>query len=375
MDSVNKNLINNLDEPIKKQRGRKPKIKTQIDVTEIKEKKKRGRKPKIKEPIEETVKIFKKRGRKPIGKIVDFSKDSSNIAIDEDYIGNIPLHPDDFNKLLKIDHKKNDVPTMEPINIIEDNDITKFSMGMLSGNNKDIYSSIEVKKICDSYERQLTELKVENNELHQYVQKVKKDMTDNEKNVYQMNIDFVHIDDGKTVIVEKTDIHCWWCCHQFENQPCFIPDKYVNGKYHVFGCFCSFNCALAWNIENNDYKTWERTSLLLDLFRKINGASSVLKTADPRQCLKMFGGHMDIITFRKNFKYLNYKNHVILPPMTTIVPLIEKTNKTNKFDLAHNKIAQLADVNKLKLRRTKPLKKQQYSLEKTMGLVKKVNTI
>lgn len=375
MDSDDIEPSNTQIEPTKK-RGRKPKTKELNNVVEIKEKKKRGRKPKVKDPNEEEqVKVFKKRGRKPIGKIIDFSKESPTIAIDEDYIGNIPLHPDEFNKLLKIDHKKKkELPKVEEINII-DNDNTKFSLDMLSGTNKDIYSSIEVKKICDSYERQITELNVENNELHQYVQKVKNDMNGDEKNVYLMDIDFVHIDGDKTTIKEKTDIHCWWCCHQFENQPCFIPDKYINGTYHVFGCFCSFNCALAWNIDNNDYKTWERTSLLLDLFRKINGSSSVLKTADPRQCLKMFGGHMNIEMFRKNFKYINHKNHVILPPMTSIVPLIEKTTQSNKLDLTHNKIAQLSDVNKLKLRRSKPLKKQQYSLEKTMGLVKKVNTV
>jgi hypothetical protein len=372
MDSDNKNPKSFTEEPIKKHRGRKPKIKEPV---EIKEKKKRGRKPKVKEP-EDTVKVFKKRGRKPIGKIIDFSKDNTSISIDDDYIARIPLHPNDFNKLLKIDNKKKEETTkMESIDLTGNIDSNNFSLEMLSGNTKDMYTTIEVKKMCDYYERQLTELKVENNELHQYVQKVKKDMSGDEKNVYHMNIDFVHIDDDKTIIEEKTDVHCWWCCHQFENPPCFVPDKYVNGTYHVFGCFCSFNCALAWNIENNDYKTWERTSLLLDLFKKINGSTNVLKTADPRQCLKMFGGNISIESFRKDFKYINYKSHVILPPMTSIVPLIERTTQTGMFDLTHNKIAQLADSNKLKLRRIKPLKKQQYSLEKTMGLVKKVNTI
>ena len=96
MDSDNKNPKSFTEEPIKKHRGRKPKIKEPV---EIKEKKKRGRKPKVKEP-EDTVKVFKKRGRKPIGKIIDFSKDNTSISIDDDYIARIPLHPNDFNKLL-----------------------------------------------------------------------------------------------------------------------------------------------------------------------------------------------------------------------------------------------------------------------------------
>src|SRR5690349_6873648 len=46
--------------------------------------------------------------------------------------------------------------------------------------------------------------------------------------------------------VNKTKMHCWWCDHQFNNYPCFIPTKYYKKTYYVYGCFCSFNCAMAY---------------------------------------------------------------------------------------------------------------------------------
>ena len=53
--------------PVKKKRGRKPKVKTESEIvnTEVKVPKKRGRKPKVKSPEEMVPKVPGKRGRKP----------------------------------------------------------------------------------------------------------------------------------------------------------------------------------------------------------------------------------------------------------------------------------------------------------------------
>ena len=52
----------------------------------------------------------------------------------------------------------------------------------------------------------------------------------------------------KGIWPEATNIKCWWCTLSFDDVPCFIPKKMRNGKYHVFGCFCSFNSAMAYNL-------------------------------------------------------------------------------------------------------------------------------
>ena len=50
----------------------------------------------------------------------------------------------------------------------------------------------------------------------------------------------------------------------------FIPEKYINGKYHVFGNFCSFGCAFAYNDNSiNDYRRQIRDSLLKKLYKDI----------------------------------------------------------------------------------------------------------
>ena len=54
----------------------------------------------------------------------------------------------------------------------------------------------------------------------------------------------------------KTDICCWWCCHKCD-VPLSLPEKLYDDTFHVFGCFCSFNCAAAYNVNLNDYKIWE----------------------------------------------------------------------------------------------------------------------
>ena len=74
------------------------------------------------------------------------------------------------------------------------------------------------------------------------------------REVYLMKTNFITIDnEGKQSLDESTNIHCWWCCHKFDNPPCQLPEKYYEKKYHVFGCFCSYNCALSYNLDLDDY--------------------------------------------------------------------------------------------------------------------------
>ena len=68
----------------------------------------------------------------------------------------------------------------------------------------------------------------------------------------------------------STNIYCMWCCHPFEGPPCAVPVRYVDEVFYVWGCFCSFNCAAAYNFK--EYKVsevWERYSLLNLLYKKI----------------------------------------------------------------------------------------------------------
>ena len=98
------------------------------------------------------------------------------------------------------------------------------------------------------------------------------------------------------------DIKCWWCCHNFENTPCGIPIKLENNTFYVYGCFCSFNCALTYNFNTNDDKKWERAGLINLLYNKTYNISDDIETelnyAPNRECLKDFGGYLTIEKFR-----------------------------------------------------------------------------
>jgi hypothetical protein len=191
--------------------------------------------------------------------------------------------------------------------------------------------------------------------------------TPSDKKISKMNIDFIKDINGKQVLVSKTDICCWWCTDEFNTLPCFIPIKYHDNNFHVFGCFCSYSCAASYNIKMNDYKLWERHTLLKKLYNKIYNNTSDIILAPARETLKKFGGILDINEFRKNNNSIDKNYNVILPPLTSIIPYIEE--KTN-YKFNDNKI------NKIKMKymetNTKKNKKtNDFDLIESMGLKSK----
>ena len=185
-----------------------------------------------------------------------------------------------------------------------------------------------------------------------------------------MNLDFIVDKDGKQKIVTKTDISCWWCTEKFNSMPCFIPSKYHNKNFYVFGCFCSYSCAAAYNMNMNDYKVWERHTLLKKLYNKINNNNDEITVAPPKETLKKFGGTLDIDEFRNKNNSINKTYNIILPPLTSIIPYIEEKinykftdNKINKIKMNY-----MESSNKMK----KKKKSNDFDLIESMGLKSKV---
>lgn len=161
---------------------------------------------------------------------------------------------------------------------------------------------------------------------------------------------------NKTKWPKRTSIYCWWCCHPFNNPPCAIPHKIVNNTYHVYGVFCSPECAAAYNFNESDVKIHERYSLLNLLYKNIyDNPSLKIKLAHDRRTLKIFGGSLNIQEFRK----LNSNNEkefkIIDPPMISIIPQ-QEYNFTDKFvsSFNNNKVHENID-NNLVLKRSKPI--------------------
>ena len=169
-----------------------------------------------------------------------------------------------------------------------------------------------------------------------------------------------------------TSIHCYWCCHRFHTAPFGIPIKYTEGKFHVFGCFCSLECATAFNFSSKESmdEIWERYNLINLLSRKID-YKNVVKAAPNRLALKMFGGHLDINEYRD---YCNTSKviNINFPPMMSLTQQIEEINESDinndykYIPIDTDRINKYKE--KIKLKRNKPLTNFENTLDHAMNL-------
>jgi hypothetical protein len=122
----------------------------------------------------------------------------------------------------------------------------------------------------------------------------KKDQNTNIHQVKMVNIN----KDNKVNVGEKIKYACWWCSCNFDNPPCFIPEKYSDSKYYVFGCFDSYNCALAYILKDDEYKIANRVSLVKRLYSELYNNNKPLYPSPPKELLSKFGGPMSIEEYR-----------------------------------------------------------------------------
>jgi len=154
-----------------------------------------------------------------------------------------------------------------------------------------------------------------------------------------MDISFVDNKNGKQIICEKTDIACWWCTYNFDTIPCFIPERYYDNKFYVFGCFCCFDCASAYNLSLADYKVMDRHSLIKKLYRQIKGTNEEIPIAPAKEVLAKFGGPLTIQEYRKTSRAINKDFKLVLPPMVNLVACIEE--KTKDKNIVKNSIPEI----------------------------------
>lgn len=170
----------------------------------------------------------------------------------------------------------------------------------------------------------------------------------------------------------STSIHCYWCCHKFDGPPFGIPVKLYKEKFYVTGCFCSLECAAAYNFESKDglQQKFEQYHLMNAIARKIGYAHDV-KRAPSRLALKMFGGHLSIEQFR-GFCHTSKLININFPPMMTLTQQLEEINQSD-LDNDYKYVPIDTDrVNKykekIKLKRSKPLTNFKNTLDHTMNL-------
>ncbi len=168
---------------------------------------------------------------------------------------------------------------------------------------------------------------------------------------------------------DQTTYRCYWDCHEFSTTPFGIPVKHKNDKYHVIGCFCSLECAVAHNFHSNDNLSdmWERYNLISMLSREMK-YKSVVNAAISRKCLKAFGGNLTIEEFREKSSQHTIMN-VLNYPMVSLVEQVEEINdffckqQHDFIPLDKTRIEKIEEANKGKM-----LTHVKSALETTMNL-------
>eukprot|EP00798_Chlamydomonas_sp_ICE-L_P017343 gene17343-23649_t len=159
----------------------------------------------------------------------------------------------------------------------------------------------------------------------------------------------------------STNVSCYSCCHKFVGVPFGLPTKMnmdEDRKFHVIGCFCSLECACAYNFASRDNtdKRLARYTLLNNMAMRMGFTQVPVKAAPDRLALDMFGGHMTIEEFRNTTE-----KHVIVntTPMLSTVQQAEELNEQDMhseyryISLDKNRVCKFQE--KIKLKRSKPL--------------------
>tara|TARA_Y200000002_G_scaffold353135_1_gene332342 strand:+ start:615 stop:1703 length:1089 start_codon:yes stop_codon:yes gene_type:complete len=346
-------------------------------------KKKRGRKPKNVDGPKD-IKIPKKRGRKPTGKIIKLkSNEMSSLSNDENcIIAHIPLNQSDINKISNLHNKNfNSITNYDDkISSIIDkefsdddnSDLDTSSINEISldsnslGNKKKNFDD----KYINHLEKKINDLKLKIKSLED--EKNSSEIFFGDYSVEKLKSKIFVNQNNKFILNKKTDLLCWWCGHKFDNTPFPLPEKYYDNKFFVFGNFCSPSCACAYNIDINDHKLWERNSLILKLANElVDEKVDNIYPAPPKQILMPFGGNITIDEFRKKAKKI-YSSRFIIPPMVPLTTLIEESYKDRnkyKWETKVN-ISKYNNLKKnIKIKRSNN-SKNDNNLEKVMGLKK-----
>lgn len=151
-----------------------------------------------------------------------------------------------------------------------------------------------------------------------------------ENNIKTIDLKLFNRENGKLIVVDKTDVACWWCAHNFDTLPCFIPDRFNDhdGSYYVFGCFCTYSCALAYNLNmGEDSRRMTRHSLIKKMYRTVFNRTDELIESPKRERLKKFGGDLSIDDFRNHALLCQKEFKIHIPPSIPLLAIIEDVPK------------------------------------------------
>lgn len=165
---------------------------------------------------------------------------------------------------------------------------------------------------------------------------------------------------------------CFWCCDAFCGSPCVIPTRVVDSVWHVYGNYCTPQCAMAYLMSEilDTHTRWERIALLNRLY--VDSTNGRIYPAPARETLSKFGGPISIEDHRAMCDAQRVRVDVHMPPMVSILASMDtkpidfyETPLRNTFASPHQYVRQVVndEPQGLKLRRSKPLKDKESTLD------------
>jgi len=186
-----------------------------------------------------------------------------------------------------------------------------------------------------------------------------------------------HVANETQTLPESVEAACFWCAGCFEGRPIVIPSLEEYGKYKVYGNFCTLSCALSFllNEQVDPQVRWERQALLHRMYSQPES----IHPAPPRDSLKFFGGTLSYEQYRGIIEKKKIRIDTNLPPVISILATLD----TKPIDFYETSLRNTSaagagiDVVKtlepgLRLKRSKPLKDKESTLDAVMNLSVKV---
>jgi hypothetical protein len=275
---------------------------------------------------------IKKRGRKPKGgKIV---QQTAPILPQQESKPNIILHLKCSLKDLNSsgDHNSNFTTTsVDPYNFESKNE---FTYELLNDNNFNLSNNDSNSNFMNNNNGNNSNNNNNNNGIENKKYTIK---DTNESDDFISNTNETREIWRKLKILEK-DLHinnisdkksaCFWCSHDFDSPPIYIPKHFIKDSYHVYGCFCTPECAVAHLMEENiDSSTkFERYHLINHIYSKIYEYKKNIKPApDPHYMLDKYYGNLSIQEYRALLRS-DRLFLIVDKPLTRILPEFHEDN-------------------------------------------------
>ena len=138
--------------------------------------------------------------------------------------------------------------------------------------------------------------------------------------VLEHNLHVNNIDNKKSA--------CFWDTCEFDNPPVYIPKHFMNDTYHVYGCFCSPECAVAHLMEENIDASikFERYQLINHIYSKVYNYNKNIKPApNPYYMLEKYCGNLNIQEYRSLLR--NERLFLVVDkPLTRVMPELHEDN-------------------------------------------------